>query len=255
MPITIKSAQELKMMREASKINVEALIALREAVRPGITTKELDAIAERIIRKYGASPAFLGYPPGSRHPYPATINASINEELVHGIPSDRVLAEGDIISLDCGTVFNGWVSDAAFTIGVGAISPEVQRLLDVTEAALYEGIRMSVAGHRIGDISYAIQVYVESHGYNVVREYSGHGVGRSMHEPPSVPNWGKPHRGFRIRPGMTFAVEPMVMLGRPETCVLSDHWTVVTQDGSLCAHFEHTVAVTENGPEILTKLE
>jgi methionyl aminopeptidase len=255
MAIVLKSRREIELMRVASRVTAEALNAMREAVRPGITTRELDCIAAEVIASRGGKPAFLGYPPGSRHPFPATINASINEELVHGIPSNRVLEEGSIISLDCGAVLDGWVGDAAFTMAVGRVSPDVQRLLDVTEASLYEGIRMCVPGNRVGDISHAIQSYVEGHGYSVVREYSGHGVGRSMHEEPHILNWGQPRRGPLLKPGMTFALEPMVIMGNPETRVLADHWTVVTKDGSLCAHFEHTIAVTENGPDILTKLD
>ena len=252
MPIIIKSQRDIQAMRDSAKINVEALRAVYEAIRPGVTTGELDKIAHDVIVRNGGTPAFLGYPPGSRHPYPATINASVNEELVHGIPGKRVLQEGDIISIDCGTVYKGFVSDSAFTVGVGKISEEAQRLIQVTEEALYRGIEVAVPGNRFGDISYTIQQFVEGHGYNVVREYGGHGIGRSMHEDPHIPNWGSPGRGRRLRPGMTFAIEPMVMLGSPAVRVLDDHWTVVTVDGSLCAHFEHTIAVTENGPEILT---
>ncbi len=255
MAVIIKSRQDIQAMREASKINMEALYAMRDAVRPGVTTAELDRIAAAVIARYGATAPFLGYPPGSRHPFPASVCTSVNEELVHGIPGPRVLKEGDIISLDCGTFYKGFVSDAALTVAVGQVSPQVQRLIEVTERALYIGIEQSVPGNRVGDISSAIQTYVESHGFNVPREYGGHGVGRTMHEDPHIPNWGKPGVGFKLRPGMTFALEPMVMMGGPATKVLEDHWTVVTADGSLCAHFEHTIAVTENGPEILTKFD
>jgi methionyl aminopeptidase len=254
-----KTPQELAIMREAGRINALALQAMREAVRPGISTKDLDTIAADVLRQHGAKSAFLGYPPGSPHPFPATITASVNEELVHGIPSAmRVLREGDIVSLDCGTVHNGYVGDSAFTMGVGAISPLAQRLLAVTEEALYRGIEMARAGKLTSDISRAIQKFVEDQGFNVVREYTGHGVGRNMHEDPQVPNWWplgrKRPRGVRLEPGITFALEPMVNAGRPGTKVLSDHWTVVTQDGSLCAHFEHTIAITPDGgpPLILT---
>ncbi len=260
MPIIPKNAEELLIMREAGRITALALQAVREAIRPGVSTQELDAIAEDVIRSHDAIPAFLGYPPGSRHPFPATITASINEELVHGIPrEDRILQEGDIVSIDCGAVYQGFVGDSAFTAGVGAIGQEAQRLLQVTEQALYKGIDVARVGKQTRDISRTIQQFVEKHGYNVVREYTGHGVGRQMHEEPQVPNWwprGKLARRFRSVPlvaGMTFALEPMVMVGQPLTRVLPDHWTVVTRDGSLCAHFEHTIAVMPEGaPLILT---
>ncbi len=259
MAIHLKTAEELEIMREAGRINARAHAAMREALRPGISTAELDAIAARVIAEAGAKPAFLGYPPGSPHPYPATINASINHELVHGIPRpDRILQEGDIISLDCGTIYNGFVADSAWTYAIGEVSPAVRRLLEVTEQALWIGIQASQAGRDSSEVSKAIQRYVESQGYSVVREYTGHGVGRAMHEEPQIPNWW-PRRasayGWRsvlLKPGMTYALEPMVNAGRPETRVLDDHWTVVTRDGSLCAHFEHTIAVTENGPIVLT---
>jgi len=254
-----KTPEELMIMREAGRITALALQAMREAVAPGVSTKELDEIAAEVLRKHGATAAFLGYPPGSPYPFPATITASINHELVHGIPSEeRILQEGDIISLDCGAIYNGYVGDAAFTMGVGTISPEAQRLLEVTEQALRIGIDKARAGNRTSDISRAVQAYVESQGFSVVREYTGHGVGRSMHEEPQVPNWwpaGRPRmrtwNSVRLIPGITFAIEPMVNAGRPETKVLEDHWTVVTRDGSLCAHFEHTVAITPDGPPII----
>ncbi len=259
--IHIKTPEELLIMREAGRIVARALIAMREAIRPGITTAELDRIARGVIEQHNAIPTFLGYPPGSKHPFPATINASINEELVHGIPGPRTLKEGDIISLDCGATYKGYVGDAAFTAGVGRISPAAQRLIDVTEQALKEGIRASVVGHETKDVSTAIQVFVERHGYTVVREYTGHGVGRNMHEEPQIPNWwprtrqkNRAWRSYPLRPGMTYALEPMVIAGRPETRVLDDHWTVVIADGSLCAHCEHTIAITDGEPLILTLL-
>ncbi len=259
MSIHYKTADELEIMRAAGRINAQAHAAMREAVRPGITTRELDDIAASVLKSHGATAAFLGYPPGSPHPFPATITASVNNELVHGIPSeDRPLEEGDIISLDCGTIYNGFVADSAITVGVGNISPTVQHLLDVTEEALWVGIRLCTAGRESSDVSKGIQKIVEKQGFSVVREYTGHGVGRSMHEEPQIPNWW-PRRaaahGWRsalLKPGMTFALEPMVNAGRPETRVMNDHWTVVTRDGSLCAHFEHTIAITEEEPIILT---
>ncbi len=251
--IVLKSRREIEIMREAGRINALALQAVREAIRPGVTTAELDAIAEEVIRAHGAKPAFKGYP--GPYPYPATITASINEELVHGIPSEkRKLRAGDIVSIDCGTIYKGYVGDSAFTMGVGTISPEAQRLLEVTERALYVGIEKMRPGNRVGDVSAAVQQYVESHGYHVTREYTGHGVGREMHEGPSVPNYGTPGRGVLLRAGMVIALEPMVLVGTPKTRVLPDRWTVVSADGSLTAHFEHTVAITEDGPYILTQV-
>jgi len=259
--IHLKTADELRIMREAGRIVAQAHQAMREIVRPGVTTAELDRVAEMVIRDHKAEPSFLNYPnskPGAPA-YPATINASINDELVHGIPSDkRVLKEGDIISLDVGCIYEGFVGDGAFTMGVGEIKPSVQRLLDVTEQSLMVGIRASVVGCNVSDVSKAIQTFIEKHGYSVVREYTGHGVGREMHEDPQVPNWWPRHarqRGWQdytLQPGMTYAIEPMVNAGRPETRELEDGWTVATRDGSLCAHFEHTIAVTDSEPLILT---
>lgn len=262
MAIIRKTPEDLLIMREAGRINAQILQAIRDAVRPGVSTKALDDIAVDILRKHGAKPAFLGYPPGSPYPFPATITASINSELVHGIPSeDRILQDGDIISIDCGTIYNGFVGDSAFSMGVGTISDEAQRLLQVTEEALYQGIDAARAGNLTSDVSKTIQVFVESHGYGVVREYTGHGVGRAMHEDPQVPNWWpsgrqrkRTWRGVKLEPGITFALEPMVSQGRPDVKVLSDHWTVVTQDGSLCAHFEHSIAITPAGPPLILTL-
>lgn len=259
MAVIIKTPEELAIMREAGRITAMALQAMREAVRPGVSTKELDAIAAEVLRRHNAKPAFLGYPPGSPFPFPATVTTSINDELVHGIPSeDRILQEGDIISLDCGAIYKGYVGDAAFTMGVGKISEEAQRLLEVTEAALYHGIDLARAGVETRDVSRGIQAFVEERGYSVVREYTGHGVGRSMHEDPQVPNWWpsprqrvRGWRSVRLEPGITFALEPMVNIGQPYTRVLDDHWTVVTADGSLCAHFEHTIAITPDGPPLI----
>jgi methionyl aminopeptidase len=248
-------------MRETGRIVARAHQAMREAVCPGVTTKYLDRIAEQVIRDHGAIPAFLDYPKNDAPNYPGTINASINSEIVHGLPSEkRVLKEGDIISLDVGAIYQGYVGDAAFTMAVGEVSPPVRRLLDVAEQALYVGIKAAVVPNETKDIASAIQQFVERHGYSVVREYTGHGVGRSMHEPPEVPNWW-PRKAqklgftsYPLKPGMTFAIEPMVNAGRSETRELADKWTVVTRDGSLSAHFEHTIAVTNGEPLILTAL-
>ncbi len=250
--VVVKNKAELALMREAGRVNALALDAVRQAIQPGVTTLELDALAESVIRQHGGSPIFKGYP--GPYPYPATINASINDELVHGIPGKRKLKEGDIISIDCGTLLEGFVGDAAFTVGVGEISKEAQRLIEVTEKALYEGIRKMRAGNRTGDVSAAIQRYVESQNYHVTREYTGHGVGRHMHEGPQVPNYGLAGRGLVLRSGVTIALEPMVLVGTPQTRVFPDQWTVGSADGSLTAHFEHTVAVTDGEPWILTEL-
>lgn len=247
--IVIKDTAELALMREAGRVNAQALAAVREMIRPGVTTADLDAAAEEVIRKAGGYPVFLGY---GEPPFPATLCTSVNEELVHGIPGKRKLKEGDIISIDCGTLLNGFVGDSAFTAGVGEISETARRLLDVTEQSLYKGIAQMRAGKRTGDVSAAIQQYVESNGFYVVREYTGHGVGRQMHEAPQVPNYGTAGRGVPLRAGMTIALEPMVLVGTPRTRVLRDQWTVVSADGSLTAHFEHSVAVTEGDPLILT---
>lgn len=248
--IVLKSERELALMREAGRVNSLALAAVRAMIRPGVTTADLDAAAEELIRSHGGKPVFKGYP--GPYPYPATLTVSINEELVHGIPGKRKLKEGDIVSVDCGTLLEGYVGDSAFTTGVGEISAQAQRLLEVTEQSLYAGIEKIRAGNRVGDVSAAVQQLVESHGLHVTREYTGHGVGRNMHEGPQVPNYGTPGRGMVLRPGMTIALEPMVLVGTPLTKVLPDQWTVVSADGSLTAHFEHSVAVTEAEPMILT---
>jgi methionyl aminopeptidase len=251
--ITIKSAQELKTMRAAGRINAEALAAARAIIRPGVTTADLNAAAEEVLNKYGVYSPFKNYP--GPYPYPASTCISINEELVHGIPGKRKLKEGDIVSMDCGTVFEGYVGDSAFTAGVGEISAQARKLLDVTEQALKTGIAKLRAGNYTGDVGHAIQTFVEKNGLQVVREYTGHGVGRAMHEGPQVPNYGTPGQGYLLRAGMTIALEPMVLVGTYQTKVMPDEWTVCSRDGSLTAHFEHSVAITENGPMILTALE
>jgi len=251
--VIIKSAEEIKIMRDAGRINAMALDTVRKLVQPGISTAELDHAAEQVILSNGGIPTFKGYP--GPYPYPGTLTVSINEELVHGIPSNRTLKAGDIVSVDCGTTYNGFVADSAISVGVGEISESAQKLLDITENALSEGIKQMLVGNRVGDISAAIQKYVEKFGYNVPRDYSGHGVGRQMHEAPQVPNYGKPGRGLVLRPGITLAVEPMVLMGTYRTRVLSDQWTVVSADGSLTAHHEHSIAITEDGPSILTLLD
>jgi methionyl aminopeptidase len=248
--IHLKSPAELQIMREAGRINAEVLAATKALLKPGVSTADLNAAAEDVLRKHGCVSPFKGY---GYPPFPTSITASINRELVHGIPSkNRKLKAGDIVSIDCGTVLDGWVADSAFTAGVGEISPAAQDLLDVTLGALNAGIEKMCIGNRTGDVSAAIQNHVESRGYHVTREYTGHGVGRQMHEGPQVPNYGKPGTGLPLKAGMTIALEPMVLVGTAETRVLPDQWTVVSADGSLTAHFEHSVAVTEGEPLLLT---
>ncbi len=247
--IHIKNSAEIAIMREAGRVNALALAAVRELLQPGVSTADLNAAAEEILRKHGAYSPFKNY--GSP-PYPASINTSINEQLVHGIPGKRTLKEGDIISVDCGAVVEGYVGDSAFTAGIGEISAKARKLIEVTEKALYVGIDKMRIGNKTGDISAAIQKYVEKQGFYVVREYTGHGVGRQMHEGPQVPNYGTAGTGVPLQPGLTIALEPMVLVGTHRTRVLSDKWTVVSADGSLTAHYEHSVAVTESDPLILT---
>ena len=250
--ITIKSDKEIELMRQASKVVAEAKAHVKDAVKPGVTTAALDRIAEKVIRGMGAVPSFKGYAAGGPIPFPGTICASINNEIVHGIPGKRRLKEGDIFSVDVGAIVNGFHGDSAFTVGVGEISEQAQRLIDATREALAQGIAQARAGKRIGDISHAVQVYAEGQGYSVVRKYVGHGIGRSLHEDPQVPNHGKAGRGPRIRKGMAIAIEPMLIIGKRYTKQLDDGWTVVTADGSLSAHFEDTIAITANGAERLS---
>lgn len=250
--INLKTPQEIAIMREAGRINAEALMAAKAIIRPGVTTADMNAAAEEVLNKYGVISPFKNYP--GPYPYPTSTCVSVNEELVHGIPSKRKLKEGDIVTVDCGSVYQGFVGDSAFTAGVGEISETAQRLLEVTEKALYEGIAKMCPGNHLGDVSAAIQLYVESHGFQVTREYTGHGVGRQMHEGPQAPNYGIPGRGLVLKPGMTIALEPMVLVGTAATRVMPDQWTVCSWDGSLTAHFEHSVAVTEGNPLILTAL-
>jgi methionyl aminopeptidase len=255
--VVLKSKEEIELMRQAGRIVALALDEVRRHTRPGVTTGELDRIAENVLKQHNAAPVFKGYPNqrDGLPPFPKTITACINEELVHGIPSDsRVLKEGDIFTVDCGAYYKGWVGDAATTIPVGKISEEAQHLLAVTEQALYVGISQARLGNRTEDISAAVQEYVEPYGYSIVREYTGHGVGRSMHEDPQVPNFGQRGRGMPLKVGMTIALEPMVNVGTWKTKLLNDGWTVITEDGKLSAHFEHSFAVTDGEPDMLTLL-
>jgi methionyl aminopeptidase len=248
--IHLKSPAELQTMREAGRINATVLATVKALLKPGVSTADLNAAAEEVLRKHGCVSPFKGY---GHPPFPGSITVSINRELVHGIPSKaRKLKAGDIVSVDCGTVLDGWVADSAFTAGVGEISPEARKLLEVTEGALHAAIERMCVGNRTGDISAAIQNHVEGNGFYVTREYTGHGVGRQMHEGPQVPNYGKPGSGMPLKAGMTIAIEPMVLVGTAETRVLPDQWTVVSADGSLTAHFEHSIAVTEGEPLLLT---
>ena len=246
--IVLKTNRELALMREACRISAGALRVAGEAVQPGVTTEEIDRIAYEYIIKQGAKPNFLNY-----NGFPATACISINDEVIHGIPSKkRVIKEGDIVSIDLGAVLDGYNGDNAATFAAGKISPEAERLINTTRESLYKGIEAAVAGGRIGDISSAVQKYCEERGFSVVRDFVGHGIGAKLHEDPSVPNYGTPGRGVRLLPGMTLAIEPMINMGGYEVRQLSDGWTIKTKDGGLSAHFEHTVAITADGPKILT---
>ncbi len=245
--ITLKSDQEIELMREAGRIVALTHKILARAVVPGITTAELDVIAEKNIRAHGGEPAFKGY-----NGFPASICTSINEQVVHGIPSLRKLEEGEIISIDVGVCYRGYYGDAAVTLPVGKISDQAARLIEVTRDSLYKGIEFARTGNRLSDISHAVQTFAESQGYHVVRNYVGHGIGSSMHEEPEIPNFGRPGRGPKLEKGMVLAIEPMINIGTWQVETLEDNWTVVTQDASFSAHFEHTVAIREEGAEILT---
>ena len=246
--ITIKNAAQIAKMREAGAMLHEVLTQLKGRVEPGITTKELDHFAEKLIRSFGAIPSFLNY-----EGFPASICGSVDSQVVHGIPSERtVLREGQIISIDCGLILDGWQSDSALTVGVGQISPEAQRLIDVTEESFFAALEVAREGNRVSDIGHVVQRYVESRGFSAVRALCGHGIGREMHEDPSVPNYGIPGHGVRLRRGMTICIEPMIAAGNYHVKTLSDGWTVVTTDGSLCSHYEHTLLITDGEPELLS---
>ena len=245
--ITIKTDSEVQVMREAGKILRDTLILIGESVKPGVTTKQIDKIAHEYIKSRGCIPSFLGY--GG---FPGSVCASVNEQVVHGIPCDRVLEEGDIIGIDCGVIYNGWHSDAARTFAVGKISDEKQRLIDVTKQSFYEAMKVIKEGARLGDIGHAIQEYAESNGFSVVRDLVGHGIGSQMHEDPQIPNYGKAGKGLRLKRNMTLAIEPMINEGTYEVSQLDDGWTVVTDDYKASAHYENTILVTEDGVEILS---
>ena len=250
MSIVIKSEQEIEAMRQAGRIVATVLEVLSRQVRPGMETRELDVIAGREIEGLGAKPSFKGY-----RGFPANLCVSVNDEIVHGIPGERVLREGDIVSLDLGAIFMGFHGDAALTVGIGKISQPAEQLVEATKETLKAGITAAYPGARLGDVSAAIQNYAESRGYSVVREYTGHGIGREMHEDPQIPNFGQPGTGPVLKKGMTLALEPMLNAGDWRTHVASDHWTVLTADGSLSAHFEHTILITDDEPEILTNID
>jgi len=247
--IILKSDRELKYLRDAGRLVAETHREVARAVAPGISTRELDEIAENYIQKQGGTPSFKGF-----GEFPASICASVNEEVVHGIPGNRKLEEGDIISIDIGAIVNGYHGDAAVTLPVGDIDEDSRRLLRVTEEALNRAIQKAVVGNRLSDLSFAVQQWAEKNGFSVVRDYVGHGIGKNMHEPPQVPNYGPPGRGIRLAHGLTLAIEPMINAGTYEVEVREDNWTVITKDGKRSAHFEHTIAVTRDGPAILTRL-
>jgi methionyl aminopeptidase len=251
--IEIKRREQIDLMRVAGRLVGETLELLRAAVRPGVTTGDLDRLAEENIRSHHGVPSFLGY---SHPPFPATICASVNDQVVHGIPGDRVLAEGDIISIDCGAIVDGWHGDAAITVGVGEVADDVRRLMEVTEESLWRGMAAARLGGRVSDISHGVETYVRSQGdFGILEDYVGHGIGTAMHQPPNVPNVGRPGRGPKLVEGLALAVEPMVTLGGSATVLEEDEWTVSTADGSRAAHFEHTFTLTPNGPWVLTALD
>ena len=255
--VTIKSKKEIELMREVCKVVAIVYQELEKVIKPGMSTWELDKIAEQKMRALGAIPAEKGYDIGIKGvpPFPATLCVSINDEVIHGIPSkNRIIKDGDVVSIDTVALKNGFNGDAARTYMVGNVSSEAERLVQVTKQAFFEGIKYAKAGNRIGDVCHAIGEYVHSQGYSVIREFQGHGIGRQMHEDPGIPNYGKAGRGIRLEPGMTLAVEPMVIQGKPNILELDDGWTVVTEDGSLAAHYENTILITEKEPEILTIL-
>ena len=251
--ISLKSPREIEIMRRANTIVAEVLQELKQRVAPGVTTLDLDAIAEEMTLRRKAIPAFKGYSVAGRV-YPCCLCASVNEEIVHGIPTNRALSDGDIIGLDYGVIYEGFYGDSAITVGVGKVSADAQRLMDVTEESLYKGIEQLRDGNRLGDLGAAVQKVAEGAGYSVVRAFVGHGIGKKLHEEPPVPNYGEPDRGLRLKEGMVLAIEPMVNAGGYEVEIREDGWTAVTKDGSLAAHFEHSVAITKNGPYILSQL-
>ena len=254
--IYLKTEDEIELMRAANQLVAQTLAEVGKAIQPGVTTAQLDRLAEEFIRDHGAEPTFKGFPNPYGGPFPGNICTSVNEVVVHGVPSEQsILRDGDIISVDCGTLLNGYNGDSCYTFMVGEVSEEVQRLLRTTKEALYKGIEAAVAGHRVGDISYAVQTHCEAQGYGVVREFVGHGIGKEMHEDPQVPNYGRRGQGKQLKNGLCIAIEPMIAMGTYEVYMMPDKWTIKTRDGKPAAHFEHTLAIHHGKPEILSSFE
>lgn len=253
--IFLKTEDEIEIMREANLLVGRTLAEIGKAIKPGVTTKQLDKIADEYIRDHGAIPTFFGFPNPYGGPFPASICTSVNEQVVHGIPNDEPLKDGDIVSVDCGTLLNGFNGDSCYTFCVGEVSDEVKALLRTTKESLYKGIEQACAGKRIGDIGYAVQQHCESNSYGVVREFVGHGIGKEMHEEPAIPNYGRRGNGTMLKNGMCIAIEPMITLGSPKVYMLPDKWTIITQDRKVAAHFEHTIAIHHGKPDILSSFE
>ena len=253
--VYLKTDEEVELLRKANLLVGKTLAELAKAIQPGVTTKKLDTIADTFIRDNGATPTFKGFPNPYGGPFPASICTSVNNQVVHGVPDDTPLQEGDIISIDCGTLLDGYCGDSCYTFAVGQISAPVQRLLTVTKEALYKGIEQAVVGHRLGDISHAVQSHCESNGYGVVREFVGHGIGREMHEDPQVPNYGRRGNGMLLKNGLCIAIEPMITMGAKEIYMQEDHWTIVTRDKQPAAHYEHTICVRKGKADILSSFE
>ena len=253
--IYLKTEDEIELLRQANLLVGSTLAEIARMIKPGVTTRQIDALADTFIRDHGAIPTFKGFPSPEGQPFPASVCTSVNEQVVHGIPTDTPLKEGDIVSVDCGTLLNGYNGDSCYTFCVGEVSQEVRQLLKVTKESLYLGIQAAIAGRRIGDISYAVQHHCESHSYGVVRELCGHGIGREMHEDPMVPNYGRRGNGPQIKNGLCIAIEPMITMGSREVGILNDGWTIVTRDGKPAAHFEHTIAVHNGKADILSSFE
>lgn len=253
--IFLKTEDEIELMRAANLLVADTLAEIAKVIRPGVTTKQLDRLAEEYIRDHGAVPTFKGFPNPYGGPFPASICASVNDEVVHGIPNDRPLKDGDIVSVDCGTLLGGFNGDSCYTFCVGEVSAEVKRLLKVTKESLYAGIKAALSGKRIGDIGYTIQRHCESNGYGVVKEFVGHGIGKAMHEEPAVPNYGRKGSGVLIKDGLCIAIEPMITLGSPDIMMMPDRWTIKTRDGKWAAHFEHTIAVHQGRADILSSFD
>ena len=253
--IYLKTEDEIELLREANLLVSATLAEIAKVIRPGVTTNELDKLAETFIRDHGAQPTFKGFPNPYGGPFPASICASVNDEVVHGIPNDNPLKDGDIVSVDCGTLLNGFNGDSCYTFCVGEVSDEIKHLLKTTKESLYKGIEAAIAGKRLGDIGYAVQTCCEHEGYGVVREFVGHGIGKEMHEEPAVPNYGKRGNGVQIKNGLCIAIEPMITQGSPQIVMMPDRWTIKTQDGKWAAHFEHTIAVHHGNADILSTFE